>query len=275
MATEQVWAVSMMKNEEDIAYSSVCHMAEEAFDGVIVMDNGSTDGTLKALRQIEKDSLGLVQVREDWDVPYYQSRKMTYLAEQAREQGATWVVPFDADEIWVCHLDALGNYLRSLPPEALCVEVPLYNHFRTAFDLGGGSPFEQMVYRQPDAGALPKVAFRPWGDFVLEAGNHSVTLGGKSLPLFGVPERCIEIRHFPYRSLEQFISKAVPGGQGYAQTDLPEDMGAHWREYYRIWQRGGEGALQEVYERWFYFPAPVTQGLVLDPAPFRRWNQTH
>lgn len=269
--TERVVGITMMKDEEDVAFHVIQHMAEEELDLILVLDNGSTDATPQLLEQAKKSAPCPVIIIEDDEVGYYQSRKMTDLAVAAADKGATWIVPFDADEVWFSHDDRLGVYLRDwVPADALAVGGTLWNHFTTDFDLEENNPFQSMIYRHPQVGALPKIAFRPVRRFVIEAGNHSVTQDGQPLPLFDNSR--VELRHFPYRSYEQFRSKSVNGGRAYEATDLPHDTGAHWREYYAILQRGGDEALRGVYERWFHFPAPVAAGLVLDPAPFRRWN---
>lgn len=267
----KVIAVSMMKDEQDVAASTVLHLLDEYVDEVIVADNGSTDGTRDALADIAY-VYPQVTVLDDPEVGYYQSRKMTALAAMAAERGATWIIPFDADEVWYAHADRLAVVLRSLPSNVSIVGARLFNHFTTKLDEDPKQvkiPFQRMVYRQVEPGALPKVCFRWRADAEIQQGNHSVIFHN------GTPEvvdATVELRHFPYRSFEQFKSKAQNGAKAYAATDLPHDVGAHWREYGAILDRYGEDALREVYDRWFSFTAPITEGLIFDPAPFRRWH---
>ena len=47
--SEKVFAISMFKNEEDIAEFSLKHMIDEGVDGLIVADNMSTDSTRKKI----------------------------------------------------------------------------------------------------------------------------------------------------------------------------------------------------------------------------------
>src|SRR5688500_3550726 len=99
----QVWGVAMMRDEQDVAYDVITHLADEGFDAVIIADNRSTDGTANQLAQARHDVKDRLRVHliEDHDPGYYQSRKMTGLADAAFASGATWIVPFDADELWV------------------------------------------------------------------------------------------------------------------------------------------------------------------------------
>lgn len=262
---EQVWAVTMMKDEADIAYHVLMHTAEEDIDGIIVADNGSTDGTRDEIARASEDAgIPIIPV-DDPEVGYYQSRKMTALAAQAAGRGANWIVPFDADEIWYGE-HSVGKILRDQSQATGVVTASLYNHWRTGLDLDTPVPFQSMIWRQLDPGALPKVAFRWKESVVIHQGNHGVD-GTRGARVSG-----LMIRHFPYRSWEHFKRKAENGAKAYEATDLAPSEGAHWRGYGEILERHGEGALKEVYDTYFDFLSPVNEGMVRDPAPFRRFN---
>ncbi len=270
-----VWGVSMMRDEADVAYHTVRHLAGEGLDGIIVADNLSGDATRAELERARTDlangtpwerACELIIVEDD-EPGYYQSAKMTALAATAaKEHGAKWIVPFDADELWYTRGDRLGIVLGALGSYVAGVQALLYNHFPSSIDPPGVNPFETIQWRQRVAGALPKVAFRWTPDIVILQGNHAIA-GASGM----ISRGSVELRHFPYRTFDQFCHKAQMGAAAYAATDLPASEGAHWREYGAILERHGVSALREVYERWFWFLAPVEGGLVLDPAPFCRW----
>lgn len=260
-----VAAVSMLKDEEDVAAHVVNQMIDEGFDLIIVADNLSTDRTLDCLKRAKLRAAVEVLVQEDTEPAYYQSTKMTNLARQAASMGATWIVPFDADEVWYCKETRVADFLRGQPEYVSVVTADLYNHFATSIDAPSPIPFKRLTWRQCDPGALPKVAFRWQPQARIMQGNHGVE---------GVVGRTVsglEIRHFPYRSLEQFIRKARNGAAAYAATNLPEYEGAHWRSYGKLLEEYGEKALEEVWDQYFHFLSPVDAGMVYDPAPFLRW----
>lgn len=279
-----VWGISMMRDEADVAARTVLHLLEEGLDGVLVFDNRSVDGTGDQLRDLA-ETHGCVSVIDDPEPAYYQSAKMTHLARLAHDHhGAEWIVPFDADEVWYSTAGRLGDVLRAVEPaeEPQVIAAPLFNHFPTSIDQTTGNPFIDIEWRQPDPGELPKVIFRwhPRLDQV-DQGNHSVTIAGRSLRgdrrahLTHELEAhmSISLRHFPYRSFEQFVRKARNGAEAYAATTLPETAGAHWRQYGRILDLHGPDALREVYDTWFWHLAPLEAGLIHDPAPWRRWAE--
>jgi hypothetical protein len=174
-------------------------------------------------------------------------------------------VPFDADEVWFGS-DRVAEVLRAMPEDVTVVEASIWNHFATALDTGDPCPFRSMVYRHTDVGALPKVAFRWHADALIHQGNHGVDRAGARR------RGLLSIRHFPYRSFAHFMQKARNGAEAYAATDLPVEVGAHWRQYGELLDRYGEDALREVWSRWFWFLSPTDSSMVHDPAPFMRWE---
>ncbi|RKR92782.1 glycosyl transferase family 2 [Micromonospora pisi] len=262
-----VFGISMVRDEADVVEGTLRHMADEV-DHLIVADNGSTDGTRDILDRLARE-LPLTVV-DDPEPAYYQSRKMTALADQAAalRPGETWIVPFDADELWTAEADRIRLVLPEL--DRPVAQAALTNHFCTSVDPdpAGSDPFRTMVWRQREATRLPKVAFRWEPGAVIHQGNHGVTLpsGGRAAPV-------LQVRHFPYRSADQFVRKAVNGAEAYRRTDLPADQGAHWRAYGEIAERHGVEALADVFRQHFWYLSPTDSGMVHDPAAYLRWRQ--
>lgn len=284
-------ACGMMKDEQDVAYEVIRHLAGEGVQHIVVADNMSTDNTRSELERVkvdlaasplEEESRCRITIVDDDQVGYYQSAKMTDYAHLAVEPfgGEAWVLPFDADEIWYGS-DRLSYQVNVKPfCDKRIIEVPMWNHYTTGIDDDTGRPFVDMIWKMPQIGALPKVLYRWDPDSWINQGNHSVTFPqgikkgevAKLLTNPG-PEPSFGIRHFPYRSWEHFKRKAINGAAAYAATDLSYDQGAHWRQYGQLLERFGEDSLRvDVYEKYFHFMAPVNAGLLMDPAPVMRWR---
>jgi hypothetical protein len=266
----KVWAVTMMKDEVDVAYQSIRHMLEQDVDGVLVADNLSTDGTRSDLEFIARKFPGRVHVVEDRDPGYYQSKKMTRLAGVAHQQfGADWIIPFDADELWVGTAIPLAKMLRMLvSTNTRVVGLPSYTHVPCGFDAEGETPFHRMTYRRASAGSYPKVAYRYASDLVIHQGNDGIMKStGEFLAVEILPRDCA-IHHYPVRSLEQFVRKMRQGAAALtAAPDLPPTWGQHWRAYGRIFRDCGRPAIESIYWAHFFCPEPHMQGLVYDPIP--------
>lgn len=242
-----IFAVCMVKDEADIVETTVSNMASQV-DRVILADNGSTDGTLDLLYGLDVDVL------EDPEVGYYQSAKMSALAAAAFDQGADWVVPFDADEVWLPRTGpTIKQVLNRVPADALMCEAVVFDH--VAVDGHTLSP-----YRRSEALPLRKVAVRAREGLTIHAGNHGASYDTVRHPLTVTGQ--LEVRHFPYRSSEQMIRKARNGAAAYAATDLPEDLGAHWRGYGRL----SDDQIRSVFREYFWSVDPEAEGLVHDPC---------
>lgn len=262
MSAANLWAVTMVKDEADVIETTLRHIAAQGVTGIIVADNQSTDGTTEILKRMHTVlDCDLVYWPDD-TIGYYQARKMTLLANEAHRMGAEWILPFDADEIW--QHDARVPIAKLLAGvTAGWVEVPLTNHYVTGVDPETGSPFERMGYRWGERQPIPKVLIR-WEDGCeIHQGNHGVTYPYPQQPLVIMG---LEIRHFPYRSEAQFVSKAVNGSRAYAATDLDWGVGQHWREYGLLHERGGDQALIDAFRAHFVYDLPSAAGMVYDPA---------
>lgn len=252
------FAISMVRDEADIVEQTVGWMATQV-DHVIVADNGSKDGTREIL-----EGLG-VEVVDDPEVGYYQSEKMTRLAHIAANRGARWVIPFDADELWYSPFGQIADALENRREAA--VAAPVFDHVASGID-PEGPPVEAIGWRRREQIPLPKMAVRPLLPVRIWQGNHGADWAdggeeGQDNGL-GIVPGLLVVRHYPYRSAEQMVRKARNGAQAYAATDLPEEVGKHWRDYGRL----SDEQIAETFYKWFWVQDPrVEPGYIYDPAP--------
>lgn len=230
-----VAAISMLKDEADIVDSFIRHTATQV-DSIIVSDNGSTDGTREILADLVEEGL-IATIYDDPDIAYFQSRKITWLCDRVREFGHDWIVAADADERWVAEDGRpIRDWLLGVPPDVGFVKACVYHYLPTALDdEGEADPFRRIGWRLAEPSALPKVGARLVPGLVVEAGNHGVLIdkgdegGGSQFvrPPLGVGG--LRVNHYSWRSEAQFAKKIVNGARAYALTDLPDEVGPHWR----------------------------------------------
>lgn len=233
--------ISMMRNEEDLAWWVASHMAAEC-DFVLVADHHSSDRTRELL-----ESAG-AEVRDAETERYDQAGVMMRLAQEAERRGADWIIPFDADEWWY----ADGRPMRTALAEVTGFQTRAvtYDMIPQADDNADPNPFLRVRRFRPWTSSRPenrKIAFRPNRDRRLMQGNHGLL----DKPL--APEGPLRIRHVPYRTFSQAANKLRQGKAVLEASDLPAGWGWHWRSW---------GALdnEELHRWWMDWTDP--RGLV-------------
>jgi glycosyltransferase involved in cell wall biosynthesis len=254
-----VWAVGMVRDEADVIETVVGHLLAQGVERVVIADNLSTDGTEAILERLARSDP--VTVLKDTLPAYYQAEKMTLLARAAARAGASWVLPFDADEVWLAPTGTLAEWLAGC--DADVVQAPMFNHVPTsADDLSEADPVRRLRWRKTEPNRLHKVAFRAHRWARLAYGNHGVSRSGRRVA-------GLEIRHFPYRSEEQFVRKLRQGSAAMNASDLNDQVCLHWRG---LGARGDDGLrdawrlLVETQNLPFEWWVP-SKGLVEDPVP--------
>ena len=248
--TEQVWGVTMVRDEVDVIRYTVEHLFAEGVDRILIADNGSVDGTGDLLREMARDLP--ITVVDDTLRAYHQGVKMTRLARCAASCGAAWVIPFDADELWY---SPDGRTLAEALRDASCdiAAAPMWNQMPSDDDGDDPNPYLRLRHRTKEPLPQPKVAFRAHTWARMAPGNHAVRHPGRR-------ERILGIRQVPFRSVEQVERKYRNGLEALEASSLTIEFAAHWREL-------GSLPTDEMVER-------VNQreqegGTVLDPAPYR------
>ena len=261
----QVWAVMMVKDEADVIAYNIAHLFASGIDGMLVADNLSTDGTRALLGKLARRAPRCF-VKSDDEVGYFQSRKMTALADAAYDLGAEWVLPLDADELlYATEDETLMDYLQREAAEVIA--VPLLNYFATAKDKPhDANPFTRERWRKRAPNPLNKVAVRWQPGMVLEPGNHHVSRNGQWLPESVTSH--LGIGHFQNRSPAHLIRKVRNEARAYAETGLDPRIGYWWK-----FDHLADAELKAWWRRDYFFSNPAAQGLVEDPAPYRGGKQ--
>jgi glycosyltransferase involved in cell wall biosynthesis len=252
----------LVKDEADIIGYTIEHLFQQV-DAVIVADNDSTDGTTEILDELADGSQ--MVVLNDHKVAYWQSKKTSLLAHYAERLGHTWVVPCDADEYWYAYDGRpISHLLAGLAPDVWIVDAHIYHHFPTFIDEADGeiaNPFRRIRYRLPHHAALPKVAARTDRSLVIEAGNHGAYYQARG---HVITSGGLALRHYSWRNSDQYLTKIRNGQRAYAATDLPENIGAHWR----MFEGATDDAIRQHFFDYFLFEDErIAAELVYDPAP--------
>jgi Glycosyl transferase family 2 len=225
--TDAIWAITTVRNEEDVITPVIRHLLGEGVDRVLVADNMSTDRTRPLLEALAAEHA--VTILDDPDPAHRHGEKMTALAHRAGSEGAAWIIPFDADELWVvAGGTTLREYLLS-HGDADVVVGDWYHHYAPLLP-GRGGPFARMVWRDERPDSWTKVAFRYRPDVVVVMGNHDVEA---PVPLRRLHDGFLQVHHYRYRNLQQMIRKCRHGTQALELAGFPPEVGGHWRFHSR------------------------------------------
>lgn len=253
----------LVRDEQDIVRQNLDFHLAHGVDFVVATDNGSTDGTRDILAEYER--LGVLHLIDEPVHDYSQWKWVTRMALLARDRfGADWVLNNDADEFWLPAGHDLKVALDGTIEDVLhCRRLNLFGRddeswtdwpanlvYRVARPLGHttiGALADDEVVAEPYlyAELMPKALCRARGLRSVTQGNHDADYG-RPRSARGIDD--IVIHHFPVRSFEQFCRKIENGGAAYARNaDLPAGQGAHWRRWYRMFERGEhQRAFREV-----------------------------
>ena len=222
-----VMAVTMVKDEADIIDRVITHLLEQEVDRVIVADNMSSDDTPQILAELA--SKYPVTVVQDNLAAYYQSEKMTALAKLARNHGAKWVIPFDADELWFAPGATLASYLRASDKKQFRAAV----HNAIPTETAGVWRLDQR------AASLPKTAVATLPGMNISMGNHFVDRPGET-------DAGMRLIHLPWRSLEQIERKSTQGSLALRLAEHEGRLGRKWHETETALAQDAAGLWQDL-----------------------------
>jgi hypothetical protein len=214
---DEVWGIAMVRDEVDIIGLTVQHLLDQGLDHVLVVDNRSRDATPRILAELSARDPRLHVGRDD-EPRYYQAEKMSYLAHIARQRGARWVVPFDADEFWFAKDELLADLLRRQDTATV-----VHAAWHSMVPSGDGPIDVETEYVLDATPTFPgKVAARthPW--LVLGVGNHSAAR-------VGAHAHGIHIAHAVYRSPSQVARKVRQGAAAAVAAGKSGNIAPHWR----------------------------------------------
>lgn len=221
----RVFGVLMTRDSEDLLAVNILRHLQTGCDRVLVVDNGSSDGSHRILRRLAKRHP--VEWTSDTGA-LNQSEIVTAMAADAHAKGADWVIPLDTDEFWhatrpfdeilreaeVAGVGALEapriEFVQRREQRRSSPAGALHATMRAAHPLGGVEPIEEFRRGERSMFELlpaPKLLMRTTADLKIHRGAHTAEhLAG---PVEVSPE--IVIFHLPLRSRADLEARGEHG----------------------------------------------------------------
>lgn len=226
--------VSVVRDEMPLLPLVCAHLLRQGLDLLVIADHRSEDGTREWLEAAARRDSRIVAVRTGVE-QFQQAATVTALARTACSLGATWVLPFDADEFWVstrpgCTLaDAIRAHEREGAAALKCrvrnfvadrstsrfeadsLESVRFAAPRAEFPVGQSEMAQVGALQRPFV-LLPfeaKVVFRARPDVWVRAGAHSAGTLSAGFPTTSTD--AVVCVHLPLRSRSCLAGKARHG----------------------------------------------------------------
>ncbi len=212
---KKIFSISIVKNEADIIESFVRYNLN-ILDGMVILDNQSSDDTLKILNLLKNEGLN-VNVLKDEDGEFNQAYKINELLKYTIQQfEADIIVTLDGDEF-------IASPQQENPRKYLeQVEFPNYSlaKWRTyvpTFD-NDNERFvpSRITHARDDFGEyykviIPRELVEKY-DVKITKGNHKLLFDSKYNEIIQKQfNDDLIIAHYPIRSKNQFLSKITVG----------------------------------------------------------------
>ncbi|MFW0110153.1 glycosyltransferase family 2 protein [Rothia sp. P13129] len=229
---EELWAVSVVKNEIDVLPLVIDHFLAQGIDKLLIADNLSSDGTWEYLQEKAANDPRIL-ISRDTVIEHTQSEKMTWLSHIAWQRGARWIIPFDADEFWYAPSTTLKSFLKNTDSSVIYAR---FHHTVPVIDSPQDLKNTELI--MDTANSFPgKVAFKTHPLAIIWPGNHNVARLGK--------QSCdLDIIHVQYRGVQQIARKVRQGTESSKLTG--EDLS--W--FAPHWEAGSKLSDEQIQQVW-------------------------
>lgn len=231
-------ATLCVRDDADIVQDTIRNMLNQGVDKVYACTSGGAAS--RAVADLNSPQVWTIQ---EFDHEFHQATLMNLLGEYAGDNGAEWVIPFDADEYWgTLGGRNIADTLRALPRRVGKVYATLWHH----------QTWDDKVV---PAERLPKVAYRWHPDARVHMGQHDVDMP-PGLDSINV----LTVRHWQFRDYAHFKEKIATWCARLPAEDRARGAVSHLTQY--------DGATEdELAEAW---NALCDRPTVHDPIPYQR-----
>lgn len=246
----------MVKNEIDIIETFIRYHLS-FLDGMVILDNGSTDGTKEIILRLIKEDLPIHLIFDD--SPAYNQSEMTtdMFYETIRRFNPKFILPLDVDEFLTSYS---GKNIRDiLDKEAVndavnyiswVTYVPTEKDDESEMDVLKRIKHRRSEQNNYDEKILISTSIANKYKIKIKHGNHGLE---KINNVYFEENKLtnLNLAHFPVRSIEQMKSKYIVGWL--AHLARPQQVIFDWYYYYNIIKSGREFTISDLTKMALYY----------------------
>ncbi len=280
LAPMRLVAVSIVKNEADIIEPFVRH-TRAWVDHHLVFDHDSSDGTREILGALQAEGLPLTLFTDEalGNLQQARSNRLTTLA--ARDHGADWILPLDADEILTGPGRPTLEKVLAAHASDRPATLPLLNYFPTEQD---NAAEENPILRLQTCQAFPPRTRKIMvpRTLALDAsvlagkGSHALYRGDHALPDQPLPTG-FHLSHLALRSPpHQLLRVVLAELQKLSRGRAHEGLDVHYRLGFQLLSEDPElffATVRQPASSGRHLPIPYLGGPSRHTPPSVGWNR--
>lgn len=246
-----IFCIGMFKNEADIIESFIRYHSY-IFDGIVLLDNGSTDNSVQIVKKLQDEGLP-VYLRTDSTIEYDQSEKTTELFYYTQNKfNPDLIFPLDLDEFVIApgYMSNPREIINNLDISEIVYYIQR-QHYHPLESDNYDEVFvpKRIKYVQTIEDESPKVVitkeiatkYSP----IITMGNHNININNTNIPCNILSS--LKLAHFQHRSLEQVKSKILVGWlNNLARSKYINGQAMHWKWSYDLIKENADITLEKL-----------------------------
>jgi len=256
---KKIYSITMIKNEIDIIETFVRYHLS-FLDGMVILDNGSTDGTIEILLKLIEEGLPIHLTYND-NPAYNQSELTTELFYNTLKRfDPEYIIPLDADEFLTTNST---KNIKKIIREDTQNDAINYISWVTYVPTEKDDQLEKNIlkrlrYRRQEQHNYDKKIIIPTSiakkyEIKIKQGNHDL-YKIENVVFKKNQLSSLDLAHYPIRSICQMKSKYLIGWL--ANIARPKQVLFDWYYYYNIIKSGKDFSMSDLREMALYYDIP-------------------